>query len=88
MSIQAFAPRVLDPESLGQFPRMQTRVDSAARLGMIYGFVERSRASGAWKFGSRSDDTDAAALPRSRLLADHDLDVLVEGGQQIHQTFH
>lgn len=51
-------------------------------------FIERSWTSGAWKFGSRSDDTDAAALPRSRLLADHDLDVLVEGGQQIHQTFH
>ena len=31
MSIQAFAPRVLDPESLGQFPRLQTRVGSAAR---------------------------------------------------------
>ena len=27
-------------------------------------------------------------FPRARLLPNHDLDVLVERGQEIHQTFH
>jgi hypothetical protein len=31
VSIQAFAPRVLDPESLGQFPRLAKAVRAAIR---------------------------------------------------------
>jgi hypothetical protein len=40
-----------------------------------------------WKPGSCRDDADPPSLPRAGLPANHDLDVLVECRQQVHQAF-
>ena len=55
---------------------------------MICAVEERPCVSAPLKLGSGCDDTDSTSLPRAGLSPDHNLDVLVERRQQVHQAFH
>src|SRR5688500_13682734 len=43
------------------------------------------RPGGRWKWTWRLTDPDPRCLPRAGLLPNHDLDIEIDGGQQIHQ---